>query len=119
MANVVDTTGTPLRVQNSQTADSRNADPVTVLLDVMERQVAGWKTLSPDDDDLRDRVAALTWDETSALLRRTEPTTLTGVIRALHHVVDRIAHGPGGGPRDHTLPLARNAVAALERMVGA
>jgi len=113
MAGVVDTTGAHCRVQNSQSPDL-----VTVLLDIMERQMAGWCTLPPDDDDLRDKVAALTRDETGALLRRTEPTTMIGVIRALRHVVDRIAPDDGGGPDDYSLPLARNAITALERMVG-
>ncbi len=110
MAGVVDTTGTPMRVHISP-------DPVAVLLDMMERQKAGWMALPPDDD-LRDRVAALTWDETGALLQRTEPTTLAGVVRALRHVMDRLGPGNGGMPADYTLPLARNAIAALERMVG-
>lgn len=114
MADMVDTTGTRLRVQNS-----RPPDPVTLLLDVMERQVSGWLTLPPDDDDLRDKVAALTHDETGALLRQMEPTTINGAIRALRHVTERMAPDDGGGPNDYSIPLARNAIAALERMVGA
>lgn len=113
MAEVVDTTGAPFCAQNS-----RYFDPVNALLDALERQTAGWEALPDDDDDLRDRVRALSWDETGALLRQVEPTTIAGVIRALRHVIDRIAPDDGGGPDDYTLPLARNAVSALARMAG-
>jgi hypothetical protein len=114
MAGSVDTTAAPLCAQISD-----QADPINLLLDLMERQTAGWEALPEDDDALRSKVAALTWDETGALLQRFQPTTMTGAIRALRHVVERIAPDDGGGPNDYTLPLARNAVTALERMVGA
>lgn len=113
MADVVDTTAARLRVQNSHTPD-----PVTLLLDVMERQVTGWRTLPSDDDGVRDRVAELTRDETGALLRQIEPTTISGVIRALRHATERIAPNGGAGPDAYSIPLARNAITALERMVG-
>jgi hypothetical protein len=113
MADVVDTTGAPFCAQNS-----RSFDPVSALLDVLERQTAGWDALPEDDDALRHKVQELSWDETGALLRRTQPTTISGVIRALRHVIGRMEPDDGGGPDDYTLPLARNAVAALERIVG-
>ncbi len=113
MADVVDTTGAPFCAQNS-----KHFDPVNALLDVLERQTAGWDALPEDDDALRHKVRELSWDETGALLRQVEPTTIAGVIRALRHVIDRIAPDDGGGPDDYTLPLARNAVSALARMAG-
>ena len=113
MADVVDTTGAPFCAQNS-----KYFDPVSALLDVLERQTAGWNDLPEIDDALRDKVRELSWDETGSLLGRVQPTTISGVIRALRHVIERIEPDDGGGPDDYTLPLARNAVAALERMVG-
>jgi hypothetical protein len=113
MADVVDTTSAPLRAQFSDTTD-----PVNVLLDLIERQVGGWRRFS-SDDTLTDAVAELSWVETGALLRRFEPTTLSGVARALRHAVDRMGPDADGGSGDYVLPLARNAVSALERMVGA
>ncbi|HRJ60442.1 MAG TPA: hypothetical protein PKZ99_04595 [Azospirillaceae bacterium] len=92
---------------------------MSALLDALERQTAGWENLPKIDDALRDRMRELSWDETGALLRRTQPTTISGVIRALRHVIGRMEPDEGGGPPDdYTPPLARNAVAALERMVG-
>lgn len=113
MADVVHTTGAHSCVQNS-----RSPDPVALLLEVMEHQLSGWRTLPPDDDALRDKVAELTRDQTGALLRRVEPTTMMGAIRALRHVVEKLAPNNGPGPDDYSIPLARNAITALERMVG-
>lgn len=113
MADVVDTTGACPCAQNS-----KHIDPVNALLDALARQKAQWQALPEDDDDLRDKVREMSWDETGALLRQVEPTTIAGVIRALRHVIERIEPDDGGGPDDYTLPLARNAVAALERMAG-
>jgi hypothetical protein len=118
MADVVDTTGASFCAQNS-----KHFDPVNALLDALERQTAGWEALPEIDDAvrdnaLRDKVRELSLDETGALLRQVEPTTIAGVIRALRHVIDRIAPDDGGGPDDYTLPLARNAVSALARMAG-
>jgi hypothetical protein len=95
----------------------QSPDLIPLLLDMLERQTAGWEAM-PEDNDLRDKVAALTWDETGALLRRCAPTTLHGVARALRHTIERIAEDDGGGPDDYTIPLARNAVTALEGMIG-
>lgn len=116
MAKVVDTTVAPSCAQFLHSPHF--PDLIPLLLDMLERQTAGWEAL-PEDDAVRHAVAALTGDETGALLQRYAPTTLIGCIRALRHTIDRMAEDDGGGPDDYTIPLARNAVSALERMVGA
>lgn len=117
MADVGLTTDAPMRA--SIPVVSEQPDPVVLLIDAWERQLAGWRTLPSDPDELSDRVADISWGETGTLLRQFRPTSVDGALRALRHALMCLHRYHPEACKDFCVPLAENAVAMLEGLTTA
>jgi len=86
-------------------------DPVTILLELRERQLAAWRSVP---DERRNAAAALSWGATGAMLAQIRPATPEGALAALGHALERLrADHPPGSPEDYPIPLAEHALAVL------
>ena len=121
MADVGLTTGAPACTSipaNSQQPDPP-LDPIVLLIDTWERQVAAWRALPPEADELRNPVADMSWGETGTLLRQFRPTTVDGALRALRHALMCLRRYHPEIGNEFSIPLAENAIATLEVLTAA
>jgi hypothetical protein len=121
MAEVVHTTGAHARASIPLSADQSEPtpDPAVVLIEMWERQIAAWRTLPEDADDLRNAVADMSWSETAAALLRVAPTTAGGALRALRHSLSCVRRYHPEISDECCVPLAENAVRTLEALAAA
>lgn len=122
MADVGDTTGASARasIPDNSTPDILDrTDPVILLIEAWDRQIVAWRGLPPDNDDVLDAAAEMSWRETGALLRRFHPTTTNGALRALRHALKCLHRYHPEACEDFYVPLAENAVATLEASAAA
>lgn len=121
MAEVVHTTGAPARASIPLFPDPSEAppDPAVVLIEMWERQIAAWRALPEDADDLRNAVADMSWSETAAALLRVAPTTAGGALRALRHSLSCVRRYHPEISDECCVPLAENAVRTLEALAAA
>jgi hypothetical protein len=117
MADVGLTTGAPACAPIP--VASEQPDPVVLLIDTWERQVAAWRALPPEADELRNPVADMSWGETGTLLRQFRPTTVGGALQALRHALKCLHRYHPEACSDFCVPLAENAVATLECLTAA